>query len=122
VVRSRALFARWERAWRGDDGPADVLRAELLGHESVTLLAARAGDRVLAGAVLNRSAEAVGISNVFAAPSGPPLDWAGCLALADALFPGSTLVGYEAGKALAAALAHGFRRAGPLRVWSIESG
>ena len=120
VVRSPELFARWERAWRGEDGPAGVFRAELLGHGSVTLLAARAGSRVSAGAVLNRSAGVVGLSNVFAAPAGPPADWAGCLALADALFAGSTLVGYQAGEALAAARAHGFRTAGPLRVWSFD--
>jgi hypothetical protein len=120
VVRSPGLFAAWERAWRGEDGPAGVLRAELLGHESVTLLAARAGDRILAGAVLNRGAGAVGLTNVFAAPTSPPAYWAGCLALADALFPGSTLVGYETGRALDAARAHGFQTAGPLRVWSLE--
>ena len=97
-----------------------MLRADLLGHPSVTVLAVRDGDRVSAGAVLNRSAGTVGISNVFAGPEGAPAHWAGCLALADAVFPGSTFVGYETGEALDAALTSGFRTAGPLRVWSLD--
>jgi len=121
VVREPEVFASWERGWRGDDGPVGVLRADLVGHASVTVLAVRDGDRVSAGAVLNRSAGTVGISNVFADPEGPPADWPGCLALADALFPKSTFVGYEQGEALDAALTSGFRTAGLLRVWSLDS-
>jgi hypothetical protein len=117
VVRASDLFAAWERSWRGDDGPVGVLGADLLGQPSVTVLAARDRGRVSAGAVLHHGAGVVGISNMFSDPDRGHADWVGCLALVDAVFPGSTLVGYEAGDALAAALAAGFRTAGPLRVW-----
>ncbi len=98
VVRDPEVFASWERAWRGDDGPVGVLRADLLGHPSVTVLAVRDGDRVSAGAVLNRSAGTVGISNVFAGPEGAPADWAGCLALADAAVPRVDVRGLRDGR------------------------
>jgi hypothetical protein len=109
VLNDPEAFTAWERAWRGD-GPADVLRAELLDDAAVTLLAARGGDRVVAGAVLNRSAEVVGISNLFGRRDG-------CIAFAAALVPGSTLVGYDTGDALETARANGFVTVGPLRVW-----
>jgi hypothetical protein len=118
VVRAPDVFVAWERAWRGDDGPVGVLRADLLGHPSVTVLAARDGDRVSAGAVLYRGAGVVGVSNMFTDPDRGRAGWVGCLALVDAVVPGATVVGYEAGDALAAALSAGFRTAGPLRVWS----
>ncbi len=116
VVRDGGVFMRWERAWRGDDGPADVLRADLLDHEPVTVLAARAKDGFAAGAILHRSEEVLGLSNIFG--SGDRDDvWAGCLALVDALAPGSVVVGYESGADLEVALNHGFEPAGPRRIW-----
>jgi hypothetical protein len=117
IVRDLDAFSRWEQAWRGVDGPPGVLRSDLLGYESVAVLVAREGDRVVAGAVLNRSAEVVGISNFFAAPDIAAVSWDGCVAFASTLFPGSTFVGYAAGVELAMALAGGFESAGPLRVW-----
>jgi hypothetical protein len=117
VVCASDVFVAWERSWRGDNGPVGVLRADLLGKPSVTVLAARDRDRVSAGAVLHHGAGVVGISNMFSDPDRGHADWVGCLALVDAVFPGSTLVGYETGEPLAAALAAGFRTAGPLRVW-----
>ena len=58
----------------------------------------------------------MGISNIFGS-GDPDAAWAGCLALADTLFPGSLIVGYESGDDLEVALAHGFEPAGPLRIW-----
>jgi hypothetical protein len=120
VVRDPQGFAKWEQAWRGDDGPAGVLRADLLDYDSVVVLAVRAGSRVVAGAILNTSSEVVGISNVFADSQAASPDWAGCLALTGTLFPELTPVGYESGAALDAARVHGFKTAGPLRVWVYE--
>ena len=117
VVREPDAFVRWERAWRGEDGPPGVLGKDLLDDDSVTVLAARVGDRVVGGAILYRGSEMVGVSNFFADAAAPPASWAGCLALADSLFPGSVLVGYESGAALAAAQDQGFQSEGPLRVW-----
>ena len=74
----------------------------------------------MAGAVLNRSSEVVGISNFFADAQIASACWEGCLALASTIFPRSILVGYESGNALDAARTHGFDTAGPLRVWLHE--
>jgi len=110
-------FAGWVRAWQETNGPTDVLRAELLDHDSVAVLAAIDGDRVVAGAILNRSANVVGISNFFSDEGVTSPSWSGCLAFARALFATATFIGYETGDGLAAAQRDGFEIAGPLRVW-----
>jgi hypothetical protein len=117
VVGDRDGFSAWEQAWRGNDGPPGVLRTELLDHDSVTVLAARAGGAVVAGAVLNRSPSVVGVSNFFTHDLDGGASWSGCLALAGTLFPGSSFVGYESGPTLVAARTHAFETVGPLRVW-----
>jgi hypothetical protein len=116
-VRTPGGLATWEQAWRGGDGPPGVFRAELLDDDSVAVLAARSGERVVAGAILNRSSTVVGISNFFAEPHVTSAGWSGCLTLAGALYPASTFVGYESGDGLLAARNHGFETVGPLRVW-----
>jgi hypothetical protein len=118
VVRDVETFTAWEDAWRGSDGPLDVLRADLLRTRAVTLLAAEQDDhRVVGGAVLSRSATVVGISNFFTEEPITSKSWQGCLALTNALFPEVTLVGYESGDALDAARTCGFEAVGPLQVW-----
>jgi len=117
AVRDPETFVRWERAWRGEDGPDDVLRPALLDHDEVTVLAGRDGDDVVAGVVLNRSAEVVGVSNFFAAPGSAATGWAGGLAHIGTLLPGAVLVGYESSDALGATRPDAFEIAGPLRVW-----
>ena len=119
VIEDSVAFAEWERAWRGEVGLADVLRPALLAEESVHVLAERDDhDWVVAGAVLNRSSGVVGISNFFVADrADTSASWASCVGIAVALFPGSTLVGYESGAALGVARSHGFDAGGPLRVW-----
>ena len=119
VVRDRDGLAAWERAWRGHDGPPRVFRPELLDHDSVAVVAARAEGDVVAGAVLNRSSRVVGVSNFFIRDPGLA-SWSGCLGLATVLFRGSPFVGYESGRTLVAARAHGFDTVGPLRVWIRE--
>jgi hypothetical protein len=119
-VRDRDQFARWVEAWRGTDDPADVLRADLLDHDSVAVLAARAGDHVVGGAILNRSSSVVGISNFFADDGVTSTSWSGCLAFARSIFATATFVGYESGDILAAAQCDGFEIVGPLRVWIRE--
>ena len=121
LVRNLDDLASWEQAWRRGDGPADTFRSELLDNDSVAILAARAGDRIVAGAVLNRSAMVVGISNFFTDGSGvDSASWLGCLTFAEMLFPDARFVGYESGDGLDAARSNGFDTAGPLRVWIFE--
>jgi hypothetical protein len=116
-VRGLDDFARWKRAWSGEDGPTAVFRDELLDHHAVSVLAARDGGRVVAGAILNRSERVVGVSNFFAGEQIASACRRGLIVFTAARFPGSTLVGYESGDELAAARESGFEVAGPLRVW-----
>jgi hypothetical protein len=117
VVRDVDGFGAWENAWQSRDGAPDVLRADLLRTQSVTVLGAHVDDRVVGGAVLNRSAAVVGISNFFAEDPITSISWQGCVALVCALVPGATLVGYESGQTLGAVRTDGFTAVGPLRVW-----
>ncbi|MGO9874537.1 MAG: hypothetical protein ACLPVY_12115 [Acidimicrobiia bacterium] len=120
LVRDREDFAAWVEAWRGDEGPTDALRADVVDHDSVVVLAARSDDRIVAGAIATHTSNVVGISNFFAEGDISSASWSGCLALARSLFASSTLVGYESGDELAAAQRAGFKIAGPLRVWIRE--
>jgi hypothetical protein len=117
VVREPTVFAAWERAWRGDDGPDGVLRPALLDRPDVAVLAKWTDARITAGAVLNQSAGVVGVTNVFADGSMDAEFWTGVVALATRLFPGSSLVGYETGDRLRAARLGGWQMLGKLRVW-----
>ena len=119
-VRDVDDFATWVEAWRGEVGPTDVFRPEVLDHDSVAVLAARSADRIVAGAIATHSSNVVGISNFFATEVNGSASWSGCLALARSHFACATFVGYESGEELAAAQRAGFRKAGPLRVWIRE--
>ena len=119
-VRDRDAFAKWVEAWAEEDGATDVLRADILDHDSVAVLAARAGDRVAAGAILNRTSNVVGISNFVADEGDNSARWSRCLAFARSIFTTATFVGYESGGSLAAAQRDGVEIAGPLRVWIRE--
>lgn len=110
-------LAEWERAWRGDEGPPDVLVDEILRDERVTVGQLRSSGRLVAGAVFTASDGVVGITNFFAEPQVAGRAWATCVAFADEQFGGATLVGYGTGGELEAALGSDFTDAGPLRVW-----
>ncbi len=93
LVRDREDIATWVEAWREADGPTDALRVDVLAHDSVAVLAARSGDRIVAGAIATHTSNVVGISNVFAEEGITSASWSGCLALARSLFASSTFVG-----------------------------
>ncbi len=120
VVRDLATFGRWESAWRGADGPADVLHPSLLNETTVTVLAAEKGERIVGGAILNRSSDVVGITNFFAEQGTAPDTWEGCFVFASSLFPGAAFVGYESGRDLEVVRSLGAMVVGPLRVWINE--
>jgi hypothetical protein len=118
AVRDAEAFAGWDRAWRGESGPAGVLAADLIGLDSVLVVAAHDAGRVVAGAILSGGPEVVGISNFFAEPAAAGrASWYGCVALATRHFPNATLVGYESGAAVDLAVTSGFAAVGGLRVW-----
>jgi hypothetical protein len=80
----------------------------------VRILTARRGDRIVGGAVLNRSATVTGVSNLFAVDGDLDRVWSGLLAT----LPGMPLVTYEAtGPGLDAAMRHGWTAIGSLRIW-----
>lgn len=118
VVDDPAALGAWAAAWDDGDGNAGLFRPELLDAPSTFVLAGRSPvGRVTAGAVASRSAQAVGVSNVFALDGGPDTAWPLVSGALHRLFPGLPVVGYEHGDTLAAAVRHGFEPVGPLRIW-----
>ena len=94
-----------------------VMPDEVLAQPDLRLFLAADGDEVLGGFALNRSAQAVGVSNLFATGVDPALVWDDVAGLASRAFPGLPIVGYEAGDDLVQAQQAGFTPLGPLRIW-----
>jgi len=120
VVRDSKVLSKWEAEWSRGSAPTSLFLPALLRHPDVVILAGYAGHQLTAGAILNRSASAVGLSNVFSSTDDLTEAYAGCVSEVTNHFPGLPIVGYEAGKALVAARAQGFRSTGRLVVWSKE--
>jgi hypothetical protein len=122
VVDTPAALHEWAAAWDDGEGNADVFRPALLDEPDVRLLTFRAPDGAVAGgAAANRSADVVGLSNVFGRGVDADEPWAAALQAVAELFPSLPVVGYEHGPDLATVLRHGFRPVGPLRVWTHEA-
>lgn len=119
MQRSSDIVA-WERAWAGDGfdlaGPA-TFAGRLAPNEDIRFLLARDGGNPVAGAIVNRTAELAGISNVFAAGADRDAVWRAIAREVAAACPGIPIVGYEHDPDLASALRAGFTSLGPLRVW-----
>lgn len=118
IVRDAASLARWEAAWRDGETALDLFRPTLLDEPGHAFVAGEIGGEIVAGCVASRSAEMVGISNLFGAAGLR----AGCIAAAMDFAPDLPLVGYEDGAALAAMKGLGFHALGPLRVWLRAAG
>jgi hypothetical protein len=116
-VASPEAFGRWEEAWRSGPGTAGVFLPSLLSEPRAMFVSGFAWDRVLAGAVLNRSSDAIGISNVFARCGTAGEPYLACRTIAAQAFGELPLVGYESGENVAVAEAAGFRRCGRLVIW-----
>ncbi len=119
-VRDTKTLRRWEAEWARDSAPTGLFLPALLRHPDVAILAGYAGHQLIAGAILNRSTSAVGLSNVFSSADDLTEVYEGCVSAVTNYFPGLPIVGYEAGKALVAARAQGFRPIGRLVVWLKE--
>ncbi|MFC9295413.1 hypothetical protein ACFTWH_28365 [Streptomyces sp. NPDC057011] len=139
-VATAGELEAWEAAWDGEESTG-LFHPALLGGDSrgntggntggntdgdtgagsgrdIVFLAGRAGDRIVAGAVANRTGSVVGVSNLFAHDDADAdAAWAGALSGIAARWPGLPVVGYEHGDDLDAALRNGFTDLGPLRVW-----
>jgi hypothetical protein len=116
-----ALIA-WETAWSESGIPVGLFAPGLLADDSVAMLGKYADDRIVAGVVLNLANGVVGLSNAFASTGAGDALWSECLDAVEAYFPSLPTVGYESGRALAAAHRQGFTSAGPLRVWINDGG
>jgi hypothetical protein len=118
VVTDSGALAAWAAAWGGGGAAGNgPFRDELLDDEGTFFLRGRRGDSVVAGAVAGPSGWGVGLSNVFAADGATDAAWAGVLGAVARRWPGLPVVGYESGDDLEAAVRHGCRMTGPLRVW-----
>ncbi|MFZ4657563.1 MAG: hypothetical protein ACOYNY_11155 [Caldilineaceae bacterium] len=122
-IQDAVQLTQWETAWSGNpighsatQQPRLFLPA-LLADPDVAFIAAYQGNAIIAGAIANRTETVVGLSNLFAPPEDSVAFWAGCVATAQATFPGLPLVGYESGADLARAEAVGFEQLHSLRVW-----
>jgi hypothetical protein len=77
----------------------------------------RRGFKVVAGFMLYRSDDVVGVSNVVAETADAAAVWRSLGLLAAQTFPRLPLVGYESGHELKAAVDAGFEAGDKLRVW-----
>jgi hypothetical protein len=118
-VSTAAGLDDWQTAWHGGDGTPDVFRPALLDDPSVLVVALRDGGHLCGGAVLNRGAGLVGLTNLFAVGGVDVATvWSSAISAATRRFPGLPLAGYQQGDDLAGPLAGGFTTLGTLRIWS----
>ena len=123
VVEDSVALGDWERAWRGSPanatvaGSPSVFLPTLLQEPRLHFLAGKRDDITVASAALNRTGDVVGLSNVFSGIAGVGPLFPGCARLAQELYPGIPIVGYERGDDLVAAENAGFARVHGLTVW-----
>lgn len=119
VVKEPDLI-EWEAAWDVDGAHRGRFRPALLHNPFVKILGGYIEGSVAAGAIVNRTRDVVGVSNLFTKAGDLDGAWSGCLAYVDRLSPDSAVVGYETADELAAAHRQGFVSVGRLRVWLKE--
>lgn len=117
-----ADLARWEKAWggapgNGGGGSLPWFRPALLADADIAFFACSRGDEIIGGAIANRAAGVIGLSNVFAAAGDLDAVWSMAVAHAEAAFPGLPVVGYEDTGSIAGLRKFGFEPLAPLRVW-----
>jgi hypothetical protein len=116
-ITTDAGLADWEAAWDDEPGELRFFSPRLLAEPDVVFVARYSDGQITAGGIVNRSAEVIGIGNVFAPPEDLDAAYAAAPAAAAAIWPGLPVVGYEHGPPLSAAETAGFARIGALRIW-----
>ena len=124
-VDSASEFRDWVTAWRRTNafsesaqGPGpDALIPALLDDPVISFIWAREEDKILAGAMVNRSVDAVGLLNFFTTGLKTSDTLKDCLGYIQAVSPNQPLVGYLENSSLRFAGAAGFQFLGPLRIW-----
>ena len=118
--------ARWIRGGMPAEGPSTdiVWQREDRGPAGLpfddpgfVMFKGRRGLKVVAGFMLYRAGDVVGVSNVVAEAADAPAVWRSLALLAAQTFPRLPLVGYESGDELEAAVTSGFEAGDDLRVW-----
>ncbi|YCI06797.1 hypothetical protein M1D34_27655 (plasmid) [Ensifer sp. D2-11] len=118
-IRDAEALVRWERSWKNGGSPTDVqvFPPELLSDEDVAIFGRRADDGYDAGCIANRSAQVVGISNIFNLEGTAPAIREAVSVTALAFAAKLPLVGYDRGDSLKEMKTLGFNSVGDLRVW-----
>src|SRR6266508_4215957 len=117
VLTREEQLDEWEAAWAAVPEGMGFFRPALLEDETIGVLAGYEGDRIVAGAIANRSSTAIGLSNVFAVAGDLESAWEAGAAIAAALWGEMPTVGYESGDSLDAARKGGIKSIGELVVW-----
>ncbi len=118
TVDSVPALSNWEQAWAGASEVTNLFVPALLDDPNISVISGAADGTVVAGGVLNRLDDVVGISNLFGADTvDPDAVWIALTRWSAEAFPGRCVVGYESGPELDAAVGVGFTPVGPLRVW-----
>ena len=117
AVTTGAQLSEWESAWDEEPGGSGVFRPDLLADATIRVLARYDGGCIVAGAVANRSATVIGLSNVFDTAGDLESAWVAAAAATAAQWGEMPIVGYESGNLLDAAHGAGFESIGELVVW-----
>lgn len=120
ALTTEAQLRGWEASWGEVPGGSGFFRPALLKDETIAVLAGYDGDRIVAGAIANRSANVIGLSNVFDAAGELDSAWTAGAAAAATLWGDLPTLGYDSGDALHAAHDAGFESIGELVVWINE--
>lgn len=110
-------LGEWEAAWAELPEGSGFFRRALLEDETIGVLAGYDGDRIVAGAIANRSMTVIGLSNVFDVAGDLESAWVAGAAAAAALWGEMPTVGYDSGDSLDAAHRAEFVSIGELVVW-----
>jgi hypothetical protein len=119
LVNDINQLKQWETAWDGalSNSPFGY---SVRKHPSILFVAIYQDNQILAGSIINKSAGAVGLTNVFWPVDDPAPYWLTCLAAAETFGAGLPVLSYVNNTSLELAKSIGFRELGPLSVWVRE--
>jgi hypothetical protein len=121
-VDSEPALLNWERSWAEEPTTRQsrIFMPRLLLEPDIHFVFAVEEGVLVGGGILNRGADVVGISNVFASNVDPEMIWEGLALSARSAFSGLPLAAYDHRKEqLEAAHRVGFATVGHLRIWHI---
>jgi hypothetical protein len=116
-IDSPSALQRWEETWKTSGSPtiAKMFPQALMARPNIAFFAKFEGPSVTAGCIGNRSADCVGVSNIFNLHGTSEIVGEATAAVA-AWVPHLPLTGYATGLVLNAAMQNGFEAVGKLRV------